>query len=419
LRRVIATNIKQFLPQILRLLFTLFKEKQVGHRIRLQSGDLWLIDVLRRPESRGHRHVTIGPNDPALLLFTGGTTGTPKAVLGTHQALLMSAMQTDAWFKPVLTDWDDTVLLAMPLFHVYGNIGILATSLVGHNTLAVVPNPRDLDDLLGTVQKARPTFVPGVPTLFNALLNHPKVQSGQVDFTPIALCISGAAPLLAETKARFEKLTGGRVVEAYSITEAINAAVISPVQGRGKPGAVGLPLPDVDIRIVDLETGRRDLSAGEIGEILLCAPQLMRGYWERPSETADMIREGWLFTRDIGYLDEDGYLYIVDRKKDMIKPSGFAVWPREVEEVIASHPAVAEVGVAGVPDSYQGGSVKAWIVQRVGNEVTADQLRAYCRERLAAYKVLKHFEFHESLPKTQVGKIARRELVVQHTVRSR
>jgi long-chain acyl-CoA synthetase len=402
-RNVIATNIKEYLPPLLRLLFTLLKERKEGHRIRLRTGDHRLGDLLRQYAHSPPPAVLVRPHDPALLLFTGGTTGTPKAALGTHHALSIAAQQLHAWFRDELVDWDDVLLLLMPLFHVYGNVGVLATGLLGHNPLALVPNPRDLDDVIATIRRTHPAFVPGVPTLFIALLNHPAVRAGTVDFRSIKLCIAGAAPLLAETKQRFETLTGGRMIEGYALTESMMATVAAPLHGRYKPGAVGVPLPDVELRIVDSETGDSDLPPGEVGEIVLRAPQLMQGYWQRSEETTRMLRDGWLHTDDLGYLDADGYLYVVDRKKDLIKPSGFQVWPREVEEVLGRHPAVAEVGVAGVPDAYQGAAVKAWVVLRAGTQVSVDELRAFCREQLAPYKVPKAIEFRATLPKSMIG----------------
>ena len=223
------------------------------------------------------------------------------------------------------------------------------------------------------------------------------------------MCYAAAAPLLAETKRRFEALTGGSLLEAYCYDG--NHAGRGRLPDRTasyKDGSVGLPLPDVDVRIVDVDTGEQTLPPGELGEIVVSAPQIMVGYWQRPDETAAMIRDGWVYTGDLGYMDEDGYFFIVDRKKDLIKPAGFQVWPREVEEVIATHPAVAEVSVAGVPDDYQGEAVKAWVVLRAGKQVTGDELRAYCRERLTGYKVPKYVEFRDSLPKTMVGKVLRR-----------
>jgi long-chain acyl-CoA synthetase len=415
-QRVIATNIKEYLPTALRLLFTLAKEKKEGHRVTIQPGDRWMGDLLRQHAGAPRPDVPLTPQDPAILLFSGGTTGTPKAALGTHHALLMSAMQLHAYARTVLADWDDILTLVMPMFHVYGNMA-LNTALVARWPLAVVPNPRDIDDLVATIRKVHPACLHGVPTLFIALLNHPDVQSGKAGIQSMKICWSAAAPLMVETKERFEELTGGWLLEAYAMTETMLSAVCCPVHGVYKKGSVGVPLPDVDVRIVDIETGEQDLPFGEIGEIIVHAPQIMVGYWERPTETANMIRkdpksgERWVYTGDLGYMDEDGYLFIVDRKKDLIKPSGFQVWPREVEEVIATHPAVAEVSVAGVPDERQGEAVKAWIVLRQGHQVTADEIRAHCRERLTGYKVPKQVEFRDTLPKTMVGKVLRRELV--------
>lgn len=414
-RNVIATNIKEYFPPVKKLLFTWLREKKDGHRAKLQAGDVWMRDLLSKYKDLAQRYPLAKPADPAVLLFSGGTTGTPKAALGTQQALLISGIQIHTWFKNLLVDWEDVILLNMPLFHAYGLAGVFATGLVGHNTFALVPNPRHLDDLLATIQHTRPAFVPGVPTLFNAILNHPKVESGRVDLTSIKLCISGASSLLAETKQRFESVTSGHIVEAYAMTESMLGATVSPVLGLYKAGSIGIPLPDIDVRIVNLETGLGQLEPGEVGEILLRAPQVMQGYWDRPDETASILRDGWLYTGDIGYMDEDGYVFIVDRKKDLIKPSGFQVWPREVEEVIAAHPAVEEVCVAGVPDVHQVEAVKAWVVLRSGEQAGEAELRAYCREKLAGYKIPKHIEFCDSLPKSSVGKILKRELVSAET----
>lgn len=408
-RSVIATNIKEYLPTPTRWLFTLLKEKKEGHRIQLQPGDLWWQDLMHEQAGAPRPAVPLACTDPAILLFSGGTTGTPKAALGTHHALLMSAMQLHAYGRTALADWDDIITLVMPMFHVYGNMA-LNTSLVAHWPMAVVPNPRDIDDLLATIAKVRPAVLHGVPTLFIALLNHPKVKAGKVDFKSMKVCYAGAAPLLVETKRRFEALTGGSLLDAYGMTETMLAAVVCPVHGAYKEGSTGIPVPDVDVKIVDIDSGQQILPLGEIGEICISAPQVMVGYWGRPEETAAMIRDGWVYTGDLGYLDEDGYLFVVDRKKDLIKPGGFQVWPREVEEALATHPAVAEASVAGVPDEYQGEAVKAWVVVRAGHQVTVDELRTYCRERLTGYKVPKTIEFRTELPKTMVGKVLRREL---------
>lgn len=414
LQHVIATNVKEYIPAHLRVLFTLFKEKKEGHRVKLAAGHFWLSDLLKKHANSKAPLPEVHPRDPALLLFTGGTTGTPKGALGLHEALVCSGMQLNAWSKSLLMPWDDVIMLNMPLFHTYGMAGVFSVGIVGHNPLALVPNPRDLGDLLDTIEKVKPAFLPAVPTLFNALLNHDRVKTGKTSLKCLKLSFSGASALMLETKQRFEAATGGRIIEGYSLTEACMATIATPVMGTYKPGSIGLPLPDVEARIVDSENGVEELAPGEVGEIQMRAPQLMQGFWEKPRETMDIIRDGWLYTGDLGYMDEDGYIFIVDRKKDVIKPSGFQVWPREVEEVLATHPAVLEVGVAGVPDPYQVEAVKAWVVLRPGQAVTVDELRAFCRKTLAPYKVPKHIEFTESLPKSQIGKILRRELVRQH-----
>ena len=409
LRYVIATNIKEYLPLLLRVLFSALKEKKEGHRISLQDGDCWLGELLKQQKSAEQPNVAVNPDDTALFIYTGGTTGTPKAALGSHATVLATAMQLHAWFGVVIKDWDDVVVGNMPLFHAYG-VFCLAGAQIGHNPVALIADPRDLDDLLGTIKKKHAALLPGVPTLFIALSNHRRVKSGKADLSSLKLCASAAAPLMKETKIRFEQLTGGRIVECYSLTEAMVAAVITPVLGMYKPGSVGIPLPDVEVRITDAETGFGTLAAGQVGEVLMRAENLMQSYWQRPDETAQTLRDGWLYTGDLGYMDEDGYLFIVDRKKDLRKPGGKQVWPREVEEVIASHPSVVEVGVAGVPDERLGEAVKAWVVLRAGQTPTVDELRAYCKQSLAAYKVPKQIVFVNSLPKSGVGKVLRREL---------
>ena len=418
LRCVIATNIKEYLPPHLRVAFTLLKEKKDGHRIRLQEGDLWLQGLLRQYAGSARPDVPVSPQDPALFIYTGGTTGAPKAAVGTHQALLITGLQACAWGSSLTEAWDDVILGNMPAFHLSGNI-ILAWALVGHHTIALIPDPRDMDDLVASIHKVRPAFLVGVPALYIALIKHPKVRAGKVDLRSIKLCLSSAAPLMVETKSRFEALTGSRIVECYGLTELMSAPIATPVHGLYKPGSVGVPMPDTEVRITDPETGLGVLPQGQIGEIVVRAPQTMQGYWQRPEQTADTIREGptpgsgerWLYTGDLGYQDEDGYLFVADRKKDLLKPAGKQVWPREVEEAIASHPAVAEVGVWKVPDDLLGEAVKAWVVLRAGQQATAAELQNHCTKHLAGYKVPKHIAFRDSLPKTPIGKLHRRGLV--------
>jgi len=332
--------------------------------------------------------------------------------------LVLLSARPDELPETVLSRCHVVTFLPLPLFHVYGNVGVQALTFLNGASIALVPNPRDLADLVATIKRVKPTFFNGVPTLYIALLNHADVQRGKVDFSSIRICFSGASALLADTKSRFEALTGARIVEGYSLTEAMMALCVNPVKGPNKLGSVGMPLPDVVVKIFDDATGEREMAATEVGEIAIAAPQLMEGYWHRPEETAIVLRDHptdggarrFLHTGDLGYMDEDGYVFIVDRKKDLIKTSGFQVWPREIEEVIASHPAVAEVGVAGVADATKGEAVRAWVVLRAGQQVSEAELRTFCRERLAPYKVPSTVVFRSDLPKTMVGKVLRRSL---------
>jgi long-chain acyl-CoA synthetase len=418
LTRVIATNIKEYFPAALRFLFTIAREKRDGHRVAVAGGDHELSRLLQIHQGRRPTRRQVSPDDPAVLLMSGGTTGTPKGAVGKHAAYVLTGLQVKAWMESVMGP-NDVIFAPLPLFHVYANVGIQGLAMVNGNPLALVPNPRDLPDLLATIRRVKPAFFNGVPTLYIALLNHPDVQKGKVDFKSIKICFSGAAPLLAETKQRFEALTGGRIVEGYSLTEAMMALCVNPAAGPGKLGSVGMPLPDVHVRIFDADDGTRVLPTNEVGEIAFSAPQLMVGFWNRPDENSGVLRDHvedsgtrrWLHTGDLGYIDDDGYVFIVDRLKDLIKPkSGHQVWPREVEEVIATHPAVAEVGVAGVMDSVKGEVVHAWIVLRSGHASTQSELRDFCKERLAPYKIPSAFEFRTELPKTMVGKVLRRAL---------
>jgi long-chain acyl-CoA synthetase len=409
LRLIIATNVKDFLSPMVRLIFTLFMEKKGGHRVEIAGDDLWLTNLIEQNAGRSRPAVRVSAADDSLILFSGGTTGVPKGVILTHGAILMNGLQIRAWFGPMLTEWQDTTLLLMPFFHIYGNVILMSTCVVGRHPMALVPNPRDFKDLFETCRKVKPSFFPGIATLFNGLLNHPDVRAGKVDFRSMKMCVAAAMPLLPELKKRFEAATGGRMVEAYGLTES-GLLAMGPIFGIWKEGAVGLPTPDTIIRIVDIETGTREMPLGEDGEIIAKAPHLMKGYWRRPDATADMLRDGWLYTGDVGHLDEDGYLFITSRKKDLIKPSGHQVYPGEVEEIILQHAAVQEVAVAGIPDPYQVEAVKAWVVLKPDAQAATEELQEHCRKALASYKVPKFFEFRGSLPKSMVGKVLRRVL---------
>jgi long-chain acyl-CoA synthetase len=281
------------------------------------------------------------------------------------------------------------------------------------SVMVMVPNPRDLNDVLESIQKYKATIFPGVPTLYNAINNHPDVKAGKYNLSTIKACISGSAPLLRETKEKFETLTGGKLVEGFGMSEAPTASHCNPLFGENPAGSIGLPLADIDARIISLDDEATEMPVGEIGELVLRGPNVMKGYHNMPTETANTLREGWLYTGDIARVDEKGFFYIVDRKKELIKPGGYQVWPREVEEVIAANPKVLEVGVAGIPDPYRGETVKAWVVLKPGESMTEDEMKAWCTDKLARYKIPTQVEFRSELPKTTVGKILRRELVRQ------
>ncbi|MBM3820421.1 MAG: long-chain fatty acid--CoA ligase [Acidimicrobiia bacterium] len=416
LRRVIATSIKEYLPPLLRVLFTLLKEKKTGHRIPLASEDVWLQTLLETHRLSPRPAVTVRPDDRAVILSSGGTTGTPKGAVGLHRHYVAAGRQLLEWTKSALTPGTDVIMLPLPLFHVYANVGVQPLAFVAPAPLSLVPNPRDIADLLKTIRQVKPAFFNGIPTLYTAILNNPAVRAGKVSLRSIKLCFSGASALMAETKRQFEEATGARIVEGYSLTEGMMACCVNPVKGKNKIGSIGLPLPDVEVRIVDAERGERDLPSGEVGELLLRAPQYMAEYWNNPAETADTLRTHgdsgpWVHTGDLAYMDEEGYIFLVDRKKDMLKTSGLQVWPREIEEVLSAHPAVMEASVAGIPDPLKGEVPKAWIVLKSDRTATEEDLRAFCRERLAPYKVPAQIEFRKDLPKTMVGKVLRRVLV--------
>jgi long-chain acyl-CoA synthetase len=419
LKKIIVSNIKETLPSFTSLLFTLLKEKKEGHHLdELDSRDVWMKDLLKKHENSPRPNVEISPDDIALFQYSGGTTGIPKGAVALHRNVVANTLQIKSWM-PNLDEGKEVVLMGIPLFHVYGMVAGMNFAMTNGASMVMVPNARDIPDVLTNISKYKATIFPGVPLLYNAINNHADVKGGKYDLSSIKACISGSAPLMRETKEQFEKLTGGRVFEGYGLSEAPTATHCNPLLGVNKTGSIGMPLPDVEVKIISLDDGETELSQGEIGEIAILGPQVMKGYHNMPTETANTLRQmkdgrTWLFTGDIARMDEDGYFYIVDRKKELIKPGGFQVWPREVEEAISSHPKVLEVGVGGIPDPNRGETVKAWIVTKPGETLTVEELKAHCKEHLAPYKVPTHYEFRSELPKTTVGKILRRELVRQH-----
>lgn len=425
IRKLIVTDLKEALPPVSRLRSMLRLEGKGRFRIEggLRDGDVWMKDLIARHRPAQRPKLDIRPDDTALLQYSGGTTGVSKGAVAAHRNVVANTLQFKAWLVN-LEDGRERALLAIPLYHVYGMVvGMLHAVSIGASMI-LVPDARDIPDLLDHIQRYHPTSFPGVPTLYNAINNRPEVKAGKISLRSIKACISGSAPLRRETKERFEELSGGRLIEGYGLSEAPTATHCNPVLGINKTGSIGMPLPDVDCKIISLDDGETELGPGESGELVIHGPQVMMGYHNMSTETANSLRKlkdgrTWLFTGDVGRMDEDGYFYLVDRKKELIKPGGFEVWPREVEEAIAAHPKVLEVGVAGIPDPYRGETVKAWIVLRPGETATPEEIRTFCRERLAAYKVPTHYEFRRELPKTTVGKILRRELVRQEAADSR
>jgi long-chain acyl-CoA synthetase len=407
-KNVIVTNIKEEMPPLLRVLFTLAKEKKDGHRqpFKGDDGAIAFRELLEAPATPFDGGT--GKDDIALLQYTGGTTGVSKGAMLSHRALVANVLQSRAWFTN-LKDGKSSGMAVMPFFHVYGLSVVMCLAVQCAATLILEPQ-FELERVLKDVQRHRPQMFSGAPIIYNAIINSPLAQ--KYDLRSIDACMSGSAPLLVETHRKFVELTGARLVEGYGLTEAAPVTHCNPILGDGKQkvGSIGVPFPDVEAKIVDLETGTREMATGESGELVLRGPQLMDGYYNQPEETALTLREGWLYTGDIATVDPDGYFAIVDRKKEMIIVSGFNVYPREVEEALSTHPAVLDSAAIGVPHPIKGEEVKAFVVLKPGAKATAEDIIAHCRTQLAPFKVPKDIEFRESLPKTLIGKTLRRQL---------
>jgi len=423
---LIVTHIKDYLKFPLNLLEPV-KAKREGEHVDVEmdasryglKGMHELKDLMARASAE-RPQVEINPaEDLAVFQYTGGTTGVSKGTMLTHRNLVSNVVQCRAWF-PGIREGEDIVLCTLPFFHSYGmtvdmNLGIF----IGAN-LVLIPNPRDLHMILKAISKHRPTLFPGVPAMYITLINSPEVQSGKMDISSIRACLSGAAPLPVEVQEEFEKITGGKLVEGYGLSEASPVTHANPIEGMRKTGSIGMPLPNTEVKVVDVEDRTRELPVGEIGELTVRGPQVMKGYWNMPEETEMVLDdEGWLYTGDIARADSDGFFYIVDRKKDMIIASGYNIYPRDVEEVLFEHPKVADVAVAGVPDPKRGETVKAYIVLKEGETATEEEIKEFCRERMSKYKVPTLVEFRDELPKTMVGKVLRRVLVEEEKKKQR
>ncbi len=348
--------------------------------------------------------------DIAVLQYTGGTTGQSKGVMLTHYNLVGNIIQAYTFSDGVFERPGEKMLAVSPFFHVYGMNCTMNLTIYTAGVLICVKRFR-VEEILELIKKHRPTYFPGVPTMYIALLQHPDFQRSGLD--SIKICTSGSAPMPLELMTKFEQKSGSKIIEGFGLTETSPVTHRNPLRGLRKPGSIGIPIQNTDCKIVDLETGTREMPPGEPGELIIKGPQVMKGYWKKPEDTLQCLRDGWLYTGDVATMDEDGYFYIVGRKKEMIIAGGYNIYPNEVEEVLYQHPAVAEACVFGVPDSYRGETVKAVIVLNKQASVTKEELSNWCRERLARYKVPKLFEFRDHLPKTMVGKILRRALVEQ------
>ncbi|MHB1651733.1 MAG: long-chain-fatty-acid--CoA ligase [Desulfitobacteriaceae bacterium] len=348
--------------------------------------------------------------DIAVLQYTGGTTGVSKGVMLTHFNLIANTYQVIAW-SPDTVYGQESILTILPIFHVYGMTDCVNYAVAMASAQILLPR-FEVDQVLETIKEHKPTFFPGAPTMFVALNNHPRINEYKESLAAIKVCNSGSAPLPVEVAQKFGALTGGsNLLEGYGLSEASPVTHSNPLDRPSRIGSIGMPIPDTDAVIMDLETGTRELPAGEVGELCIRGPQVMKGYWNKPQETAKTLRDGWLYTGDIARMDEDGYFYIVDRKKDMIIAGGFNIYPRDIEEVLYEHPKIKEATVAGVPDPYRGETVKAYVVLRPGEEATEQEIIDYCRTKLAAFKAPRAVEFRDSLPRTIVGKVLRRYLI--------
>jgi len=388
---------------------TVYK-KEMKHVPPLREGDILWNDFITSavPEPP---EVKIDPaKDIAVYQFTGGTTGIPKAAMLTHNNLKANCEQCGAWMEWMAERGKESFIAALPLQHIFGQTISMNLAIAWGSTIILVPNARDIKHLLELIHKQRPTFFPTVSTLAIAIYSHPDAK--KYDLTSLKLSIAGAMALPPEVTRRFEEVTNSIIIEGYGLSEASPVTHANPLDKKTRRiGSIGLPFPSTDCKIVDLDDRSKDLPVGEVGELAVKGPQIMKGYHNRPDETADVLsKDGWLYTGDIAKLDKDGWTYIVDRKKDLINASGFKVWPNEVEEVLFEHPKVREAAVIGIPDETRGETVRAFVVLQPGQTATVDEIRAFCKEKMSAYKVPTHVEFVEFLPKTQVGKILRREL---------
>ena len=404
IEKIIACHIHSYLPFPKKQLFPLVKKEM--YRKIAQTDNVKIFKDLLNGQPKNPVEDQSGWEDIGALLYTGGTTGVSKGVMLTHANLSCNVQQFAAWF-PGFKKGEESLVGNFPVFHSAGFTAIQNFSLWQAYEIILVPRPEPAINI-EILKKYNPTFLPGVPTIFVGLLADPGFR--KIDFTSVKGFFSGAAPLAADTIRELKKLTGADMCEVYGSTENSPIVSVTPWGGKIKPGTVGCPVPDTDVRIVDVETGEKEMPIGETGEIIIKGPQIMKGYYKKPEETAKVLKNGWFYSGDIGKFDEDGYLTIVDRKKDMIIAGGYNIYPVELDNILFDNPKILEACTIGIPDEYRGETVKAFIVPKEGEQLTEDEVIAYCKKNMAAYKVPKKFEFVDELPKSAVGKILRREL---------
>lgn len=364
-------------------------------------------DVLLAESEDHEPDIVVEPEDIAALQYTGGTTGVAKGCIITHADIAVAIEQVGSWFSSGIPSDQIRTLATIPLYHSYGRACNIDLSIYSAGTIVLVAQPTT-ENILEAINRHEPNFWAAVPAMIHGIINSPDI--GKSKIRAVKEIISGGSPLAVEIIKKFEELSGASIIEGYGLSEVPYGIAYNPVNGVHKPGSVGVPMPYVDIRIVDLETGTKDMPTGESGEIIFKTPRIMSGYWNNPEETANILKEGWLYTGDIGYMDEDGYIFIIDRKKDMLLCSGFNVYPREIDEVLYTNPKVFEACTIGVPDEKRGETVKTYVIVKPGETLTGQEVIDYCKERLAAYKVPKIVEFIGQLPRTSLGKPDRKAL---------
>lgn len=402
-KKIVGCQISDYLPFPKKQLFP-FVKKELFKKIETSDTVVAFSDIIGR-QAAGPVDDRSRWDELSTLIYTGGTTGLSKGVMLSHANISCNAQQLRSWF-PDIEDGNESIVGTFPIFHSAGfTIQNMMTLSGLQHVMIVRPEPKGLVELL---KKNKPGFLPGVPSIFVGLLADPEFR--EMDLSFIKGFFSGAAPLAADTIRDLKELTGATILELYGMTETAPVATATPWGGVIKPGSVGVPVPDTDVKIVDLETGERELPLGEQGEIAIKGPQNMMGYYKKPEETAETLRDGWVYTGDIGFFDPDGYLSVVDRKKDMVIASGYNIYPVEVDNILFDHPAILEACVVGIPHEYRGETLKAFVVVKEGETLSAEEVIVYCKEKLAAYKVPKEIEFLDELPKTAVGKVLRREL---------